>query len=177
MKAKLLIILFTLYFIQSYSQDFGKIKLDSKLQIKYSDTLQKIEKRITGKWKYLGKRTNGILKDTIEVSFSNDRKTIITVENGIVIESKRNKRKKADYFYQMDFNFKSGIGIYSFEKMSINGLWESVTSCQPIMKLVYYDNKIGILMDGTAEDSFSQINELTSEKLVIENGKEYLKLK
>jgi hypothetical protein len=176
MRMKLLIILFTLFFTQSYSQDFGEIKLDSKLQIKYSDTLQNIGERITGKWKYLGKRSNEILKDTIGMSFRNDQKIVITVENGIVIESKGNKRKKADYFYEIIYSFKNGKGFYSREKKYLNKDITSITSDQPIPELVYYEEKFGIVFIGMAGQSFSEIIELTSEKLILENGKEYLKL-
>ena len=176
MRTKLLIILFTLVFTQSYSQDFGEIKLDSKLQIKYSDTLQDIGERITGKWKYLGKRTNGILTDTIGMSFRNDKKIVITVENGIVIESKGNKRKKADYFYEITYSFKNGKGYYSREEYYFNKNITSITSCQPIPELVYYKEKFGIIFIGMGGQSFSEINELTSEKLILENGKEYLKI-
>jgi len=176
MRMKLLIILFTLFFTQSYSQDFGEIKLDSKLQIKYSDTLHNIGERITGKWKYLGKRRNGILKDTIGMSFRNDQKIVITVENGILIELKENKRKKADYFYEITYNFKNGKGFYSREKKYLNKDITSTTSDQPIPELVYYEEKFGIVFIGMAGQSFSEIIELTSEKLILENGKEYLKL-
>ncbi|MEE9364229.1 MAG: hypothetical protein V3U92_16640 [Cellulophaga sp.] len=176
MRNAILIILFTSFFTQSYSQDFGEIKLDSKLQVKYSDTIQNIGERITGKWKYLGKRTNGILTDTIGISFRNDKKTVITVENGIIIESEGNKRKKADYFYEITYNFKNGTGFYSREEKYINEDITSITSCQPIPELVYYKEKFGIVFIGMAGQSFSEINELTSEKLVLENGKEYLKI-
>ncbi len=176
MRTTLLIILFTSFFTQSYSQDFGEIKLDSKLQIKYSDTLQNIGERITGKWKYLGKRTNGILTDTVGMSFRNDKKTLITIENGIVIESEGNKSKIADYFYEITYSFKNGKGYYSREKNYFNEGITSVTTCQPHPKLVYYEEKFGIIFIGMGGQSFSKINELTSEKLVLENGKEYLKL-
>jgi hypothetical protein len=176
MRNTLLIILFTSFFIQSYSQDFGEIKLDSKLQVQYSDTIQNIGERISGKWKYLGKRTNGILTDTTGTSFRNDKKTVITVENGIVIESEGSKRKKADYFYEITYNFKNGKGFYSREEKYINEDITSITSCQPIPELVYYKEKFGIVFIGMAGQSFSEITELTSEKLVLENGKEYLKI-
>jgi hypothetical protein len=177
MRNILFTILFTLFLTQSYSQDFGEIKIDSKLQIKHSDTLKNIGERLTGKWKYLGKKTNGILIDTIGTSFSNNIKTTIIVENGIVIESEGNKRKKADYYYEITYNFQNGNGFYSREEKSLNDDWESITSCQPIPELVYYGEKFGILFIGMGGQSFSEINELTSEKLVLENGKEYLKLK
>ena len=176
MRNTLLIILFTSFFFQSYSQDFGEIKLESKLQIKYSDTLQNIGKRITGKWKYLGKRTNGILIDTIGTNFRNDKETLIIIENGTVIESEGNKRKKADYFYEITYSFKNGNGFYSREKKYFNEGITSITSCQPIPELVYYEKKFGILSIGMGGQSFSEINELTPKKLVLENGKEYLKL-
>jgi len=176
MRTKLLILLFTLFFTQSYSQDFGKIKLDSKLQVKYSDSLKIIGERLTGKWKYLGKRTNGSLIDTIGVSFWNDKKTVITVENGIVIESEGDKRKRADYFYEITYSFKDGKGFYSREEKYINEDVTLITSCQPIPELVYYKGKFGIIFTGMVGQSFSKITELTSEKLVLENGKEYLKL-
>ncbi len=165
-----------MFFTQSYSQDFGEIKIDSKLQIKYSDTLKNIGERLSGKWKYLGKRINGSLTDTLGISFRNDKKTTITIENGIVIESEENKRKKANYFYEITFDFKNGKGYYSREKKSINEDVTSITSCQPIPELVYYKDKFGIIFIGMAGQSFSEINELTSEKLILENGKEYLKL-
>jgi hypothetical protein len=175
MRTKLLIILFTLNFIQSYSQDFWEIKIDSKLQIKYSDTLQSIGERITGKWKYLGKKINGNLTDTIGTNLKNGERTLITIENGIVFKTKRNVRKKADFFYQIDVNFKNGKIFYSETEISINGNWESFTSCAPIPELVFYKGQFGILFIGMGGQSFSEINKLTSEKLVIENGKEYLK--
>jgi hypothetical protein len=177
MRNELLIILFTLFLTQSYSQDFGEIKIDSKLQIKHSDTLKNIGERLTGKWKYLGKRANGILTDTIGTSFSNDKKTIITIKNGIVIETEGKKSKKADYFYEVTYNFKNGNGYYSREEKSLNEDWESMTSCQPIPELVYCKEKFGILFVGMGGQSFSEINGLSSEKLIMENGKEYLKLK
>ena len=176
MRTKLLLILFTLLFAQSYSQDFGEIKLDSKLQIKYSDSLKNIGERLSGKWKYLGKRTNESLTDTIGVSFSNNKKTIITVENGIVIESEGNKRKKVDYFYEITYSFKNGNGFYSREKKYINEHLTLLSSCQQVPLLVYYKEQFGIVFIGMAGQSFSEINELTSEKLILENGKEYLRL-
>ncbi|WP_452231339.1 hypothetical protein [Lacinutrix sp. MEBiC02595] len=176
MRNTLLIILLSLFFTKFYSQDFGEIILDSKLQIKYSDTLQNIGERITGKWKYLGKRANGILTDTIGTSFRDDKKTIITIENGIVIESEGKKRKKADYFYEINYSFKKGNVYYSREKKSINNNWETISSCQPIPEIAYYKEKFGILFIEMIGQSFSGINKLTSEKLVLENGKEYLKL-
>ncbi len=176
MRMKFLIILFTFFFTQSYSQDYGEIKLDSKLQIKYSDTLQNIGKRITGKWKYLGKRRNGILKDTIGMSFRNNQKIVIIIENGIVIESEENKRKIADYFYEITYDFKNGKGFYSRERKYLNKDITSTTSDQPIPELVYYEEKFGIVFIGMAGQSFSEIIELTSTKLILENGKEYLKL-
>ncbi len=176
MRNTLLIILFTSFFAQSYSQDFGEIKLDSKLQIKYSDSLKNIGERLTGKWKYLGKRTNGSLIDTIGMSFRNDKKTVIIVENGIVIESEEDKSKKADYFYEITYSFKNGKGFYSREEKYINEDIISITSCQPIPELVYYKEKFGILFIGMAGQNFSEIKKLTSERLILENGKEYLKL-
>ena len=176
MRNILLIILFTSFFTQSYSQDFGEIKLDSKLQVQYSDTIQNIGKRITGKWKYLGKRTNGILIDTIGTNFRNDKETLVIIENGTVIESEGNKRKKVDYFYEITYSFKNGNGFYSREKKYFNEEITSITSCQPIPELVYYKEKFGIVFIGMAGQSFSEITELTSEKLVLENGKEYLKI-
>jgi len=176
LNTKISIILFTFFLTQSYSQDFRKIKLDSKLQIKYSDSLKNIGERLTGKWKYLGKRTNGSLIDTIGVSYRFGKKTIIIVENGIVIESQGDKRKKADYFYEIIFSFKNSKGFYSREEKYINEDITSITSCQPIPELVYYKEKFGIIFIGMIGESFSEINELTSEKLVFENGKEYLKI-
>ncbi|MGH1383686.1 hypothetical protein [Kordia sp.] len=138
--------------------------------------MKNIGERLTGKWKYLGKRKNGTLTDTIGTSFSNNKKTIITIENGIVFESEGNKSKKADYYYEITYSFKNGKGYYSREEKSINDDWKSITSCQPIPELVYYKEKFGILFIGMGGQSFSEIIELTTEKLVIENGKEYLKL-
>jgi hypothetical protein len=131
---------------------------------------------MTGKWKYLGKRTNGILTDTLGTSFSNGKKTLITIENGIIIESEGNKSKKVDYFYEITYSFNNGKGYYSREKKYYNKGILSITSCQPIPELVYYEEQFGILSIGMGGETFSEINELTPEKLVLENGKEYLKL-
>ena len=116
MRTNLLIILFTLFLTQSYSQDFGEITVDSKLQIKYSDSLKSIGERLSGKWKYLGKRKIGILSDTLYVSFSDNQKTTVIVENGIISELTNGKRKKADYYSETTFDFRNGKGFYSSEK-------------------------------------------------------------
>ncbi len=176
MRTKLLIILFTFLFTQSYSQDFGEIELDSKLQIKYSDTLKNIGERLIGKWKYLGKRKNGILSDTLFVSFSNSKKTTVVVENGIIFELANGKRKKANYYYETTYEFESGKGIYSREKKYFNSDIISITTCQPIPKLVYYKEKFGILFIRMAGQNFESISELNPKKLILENGKEYQKI-
>ncbi len=177
MRNALLIILFALFFSSSYSQDLEEIKLDAKSQIKYSDTLINIGERLTGKWKYLGKRTNKRLIDTVGISFRDNKKTVIIVENGIVITSIGNKRRKADYFYEITYNFKNGKNSYSCEEKSLNGDITSITDCQPIPKLVYYKEKFGILFIGMLGENFEPIRKLNRNYLVLENGKEYIKIK
>jgi hypothetical protein len=176
MRNTLLIILFTSFFIQSYSQDFGKIKLDSKLQVQYSDTIQNIGERINGKWKYLGKRKGGILSDTLYVSFSNNKKTTVIVENGIVFELANGKRKKADYYSETTYEFKNGNGFYSSEKKYLKSDIIEITSCQPIPELIFYKEKFGILFIGMAGQNFEPIRELNTNNLIFENGKEYQKI-
>ena len=177
MRTQFLVILLTFLITQSYSQDFGEIKLDSKLQVKYSDTLRNIGERLSGKWKYLGKRAKESLIDTIGVSFTDDKKTIITVENGIVFEIENGKRKKANYFYEITYNFKNGKGFYSSEEKYFNKEITSISSCQPIPELVYYKGNFGILFYEMVGESFRKIRELTPERLIFENGKEYQKMK
>ncbi|MFG6686689.1 hypothetical protein ACGK9U_08925 [Mariniflexile sp. HNIBRBA6329] len=176
MRTKLLIILFTLFFIQSYSQDFGEIKLDSKLQIKYSDSLRNIGERLTGKWKYLGKKENGFLRDTLFVSFNNNQKTTVIVENGKIFELINGKKKEADYYSETTYDFKNANGFYSSEKKYLNSDIVSITTCQPIPELVYYKEKFGILFIGMAGQNFESIRELNSKKLILENGEEYQKV-
>ncbi len=176
MRNTLLIILFTSFFIQSYSQDFGEIKLDSKLQVQYSDTLLNIGERISGKWKYLGKRKSGILSDTLYVSFSDDKKTTVIVENGIIFELTNGKRKKADYYSETTYEFKNGKGFYSSEKKYLNSDIISITTCQPIPELIYYKEKFGILFIGMVGQNFEPIRELNTKNLIFENGEEYEKV-
>ena len=173
MRNTLLTILFTSFFLQSYSQDFGEIKLDPKLQIKYSDTLQNIGERLTGKWKYLGKRNSGILSDTLFVSFNNKNKTTVIVENGIVFEIENNNRKKADYYYETSYEFKNGSGIYSEDKKYFKENILEISTCQPFPELIFYQNKFGILFIGLGGQNFEAISKLKADKLVFENGSEY----
>ncbi|MGI9532964.1 hypothetical protein [Lutimonas sp.] len=176
MRTKFLLILLTLFLTQSYSQDFGTIRLDSELQKKHSDSLKNIGERLNGKWKYLGKSANGSLIDTVGTSSKNGNRSIIIVENGIVFEVEGNKKKKANYYYEIIFSFINGKGFYSREKKYlIDGITE-ISSDQPIPELVYYKEKFGIVFHQMLGETFNGINELTSERLVLENGKEYLKL-
>ncbi|ARV14505.1 hypothetical protein BTO07_04780 [Polaribacter sp. SA4-12] len=165
-----------MFFTQTYSQDFGEIKIDSKLQIKHSDTLKNIGERLTGKWKYLGKRKGGILNDTLNVSFSNNKKTTVIVENGIIFELADGKRKKANYYSETTYEFDNGKGYYSLEEKSFNDDWETITSCQPVPELVYYKEKFGILFIGMAGQNFEPIRELNINNLIFENGEEYQKI-
>ena len=167
---------FTSFFIQTYSQDFGEIKLDSKLQVRYTDTLQNIGERISGKWKYLGKRKSGILSDTLSMSFSDDKKTTVIVENGIISELANGKRKKANYYSETTYIFKNGKGFYSSEKQYLNSDIISITTCQPIPELIYYKEKFGILFIGMAGQNFEPIRELNTKSLIFENGEEYQKV-
>lgn len=176
MKTTLLIILLGLLFYQSYSQEFDEEKFDIKLQTKYKDTLQSIGKGLTGKWKYLGKANNGILSDTIFVSLSNNIKTTVFFENGIIYELENSKRKKVDYYYETSYEFKNGKGYYSEDKKYLNEETWEISSCQPIPELIYYQNKFGILFIGMIGSNFEAIRELTAEKLSLGNGKEYLKI-
>ena len=174
--------IFTILFLSlinfSFCQenDFNEIEYDQKLQIEQRDTLSNIGKRLTGKWKYLGKKSNGILTDTISVGFRNESKIITTIENGIVFETEGNKKSKANYFYELTYSFENGKSNYSVERIDLNKEIIWVTSCQPLSELIYYEDMYGILLKGMAGDSFYKINKLTSKSLVLENGKEYLKL-
>ena len=176
MRTNLLIILFTLLLTQSYSQDFGEIVVDSKLQIKYSDSLKSIGERLSGKWKYLGKRKSGILSDTLYVSFSDNQKTTVFVENGIISELTNGKRQKANYYSETTFDFRNSKGFYSSEKKYLNSDIISITTCQPIPELIFYEEKFGILFIGMGGQSFEPILELNSENLIFENGEEYKKV-
>ena len=178
MRTKLLIILFTLNYILSYSQDFGRIKIDSKLQVKYSDTLKNIKERLTGKWKYLGKRANGNLKDTVEVSFRNGKKTVIIVENGILYELTGNKKKEANYFYEITYSFENKRGYYNKNKKYPEQGITEINEHSSFPKVIFYKTKFGIFFDNfMVNDRFYEIKKLTFNRLVLENGKEYLKLK
>lgn len=174
--------IFTILFLSltnfSFCQEnnFNEIKYDQKLQVEQRDTLQDIGKRLTGKWKYLGKNSNGILTDTISIGFRNDEKIITTIENGTVFETVGKKKNKADYFYEITCSFENKKMYYSRERKYYNDNIISITDCQPIPELVYYNNKFGIVFSGMGGDNFSGINELTSEKLIFENGKEYSKI-
>lgn len=170
---KLLIIVFALFLTQSFSQDFDEIKLNPKLQIKYADSLKSIGERLTGKWKYLGKRKGDILSDTLFTSFSNNIKTIAIVENGKVFELINGKKKEADYYSETTYSFKNGKGDYSSEKKYLNSDITWVSSCQPIPGLVYYKKQFGILFIGMAGQNFEAICKLNSKYLVLENGEEY----
>ena len=178
MKTKFLIILFTLNYIFSYSQDFERIKIDSKLQVKYSDTLKNIKERLTGKWKYLGKKANGSLKDTIGVSFRNDKKTLIIVENGYLYEITGNKKKEADYFYEITYSFENKRGYYNKNKKYHEQGITEINEHPSFPKIIFYKNRFGIFFSNFIENNrFYEIKKLTFNRLVLENGKEYLKLK
>jgi len=174
--------IFTILFLSlinfSFCQENGfiKIEYDQKLQVEQRDTLQNIGKRLTGKWKYLGKNSDGILTDTISVAFRNESKIITTIENGIVFEIEGNKKSKANYFYELTYSLENGKSNYSVERIDLNKEIIWVTSCQPLSELIYYEDVYGILLKGMAGDSFHKINKLTSKSLVLENGKEYLRL-
>ena len=178
MKIGISIILFLSFTNFSFCQEngFNEIKYNQKLQVEQRDTLQNIGKRLTGKWKYLGKNDNGILTDTISIGFRNDEKMITTIENGIVFETVGRKKNKADYFYEITCGFKNKKMYYYRERKYYNDNIISITDCQPIPELVYYNTKFGIVYRGMGGDSFIGINELTSEKLIFENGKEFSKL-
>jgi hypothetical protein len=162
----------------SFSQEspFNEIKFDKKLQIIHKDTLQNVRERLTGKWKYLGKKINEKISDTISVSYYENKTVTTTIENGIVFETEKDIKRKASYFLELTYSFKDGINNYSLERVEIDGSVIYVTSCQPIAKLIYYEGKIGIHFLGMSGDRFAEINKLTSESLILENGKEYLRL-
>ncbi|WP_282069683.1 hypothetical protein [Olleya namhaensis] len=175
MKVKLFTILFTLFLTLSYSQDFGEIKIDSKLQIKHSDTLKTIGERLTGKWKYLGKRKGEILIDTLNVSFTNNKKTTVIVENGTVFELSDGKRKKAEYYIETTYKFDNDKGYYALEEKSLNDDWKSINTCQPVPELIYYKEKFGILFTEMLGQNFEAIRDINTNTLILENGKEYKK--
>ncbi len=179
MKTKLLTLLFILLISHSYSQenDLNEIKYDYKLQKEYKDTIQNIGEKLTGKWKYLGKNTNGKLIDTMSVSFRNNKETITVVENGNVFELEGNTRKKTNYFYEITYSFKNRKVFYSLKKKYYNENIIEISSCQSIPELIYYNGKIGILFVDMIGEHFEGIIKLTSERLILESGKEYLKLK
>lgn len=100
-------LIITFFFTQSYSQDFGEIKLDSKLQIKYSDSLKNIGERLSGKWKYLGKNKSGILSDTLYMSFSNDKKKpLLPLKTEPYLNQQTEKRKKLIIITRLLMNLK-----------------------------------------------------------------------
>ena len=176
MRLKFLIIILSLFFSTSYSQEFGEIKYDLKLQAEHKDTLQSIGERLTGKWKYLGKRNNGILTDTLFARFWNNKKTYGVVENGIVYEIDDGIRKKTDYYYEITYRFKTSKGFYSRERRYRNKDIVEKSSDQPIPRLIFYKNNFGILFTGMAGHNFEKINELSADMLILESGKEYLKI-
>jgi len=176
MRLKFFIITLSLFFGTSYSQEFDEIKYDLKLQVEHKDSLQSIEERLAGKWKYLGNRNNEILTDTLFARFWNNKSTYGIVENGIIYEIVNGKRKKANYYYEVTYSFKKGKGFYSKERKYLNSEIIEITNHQPIPKLVFYKSNFGILFTGMGGQYFEKINKLTTEKLVLENGKEYLKM-
>ena len=178
MKTEILTILFFLQIIISYSQEktFNEIKYDPKLQIIHKDTLKNVQERLNGKWKYLGKKINGKFSDTISVSYYENRTVTTTIENGIVYESEKDIKKKVNYYYELTYSFKNGKNINSFEKVLFDKSITYVTSCQPIQELIYYKGKIGIHFFTMSGYHFTVINKLTSESLILENGKEFIKL-
>jgi hypothetical protein len=145
------------------------------LQVKYADSLIQVENKLNGKWKYLGKRYNDMLIDTMKIIL-NTKKSFVTVENGVVFEHKRKKKRKADYFYRMDVNFRNRIGTYSLEEISLTDYWIALSSSQPLIKIVYFDKKIGILFIAHSGSWFRGIIKLTATRLVLENREEYVKL-
>ena len=176
MKTKIIIILLTVFFLQSYSQEFDGIKYNLELQAKYKDTLRNIGDRLTGKWKYLGKKDHKILIDTLSLNFRDDEKTYVVVENGTLFEIRNGKRKEANYYYEITYNFDNSIGYYSEDKIYFDSNIIESYSSQPYPELIYYQNKFGILFVGHGGESFEVIRELNSEKLIFENGEEYLKI-
>lgn len=178
MKISFLTLLLILTIKLSYSQEkpFKEVKFDPKLQIIHKDTLKNIGERLTGKWKYLGKKVDKIFLDTISVSYYESRTVTTTIENGIVFELENDTKKKVNYFYELTYNFKNGKSSHSFEKVLFDKSITYVTSCQPTLKLIYYEGKFGIFFNGMTGDHFTEINRLTSERLIFENEKEYIKL-
>ena len=170
-----------LFCFKSYTQEYEDLFYDKQLQIVYKDTLQSMGKRLTGDWRYLGNRNrikNGIITDTISLSYSAEGiETLITFENGVYFEIVDGERKKADFFYKTRFDFSSDFPIYSSDKVFINN--KSITeisSSQPLPELIFYKNSFGILYNSMPAYELEIINELTDEKLIFKNGKEYIKI-
>ena len=176
MKQNTLFILLALFYIQSYSQEFGKINYDSHHQVKYKDTIQSIGRRITGKWKYLGTRQNETLSDTIGGGTREGKWTYDVVENGIAYEIVNGKRQKVGYYYQITFDFEKPEGTFKREKKYLNENIVEFSSDQPIPQLIYYKGSFGILFIEMVGEHFVAIRELNDEKLILENGKEYFKI-
>jgi len=181
MKTTLLIILISLLFNNSYSQDYEDLFYDKQLQIEYKDTLQNIGKRLTGEWLYLGNRNrikNGVLTDSISITYTTDGiETLLIVENGVYFEIEERERKKADYFYKTTFDFNSEFPSYSNDMIYFDEDITVITSCQPIPELIYYKNDFGILYNGMAAYSLEIISELNDKRLIFKNGEEYLRIK
>ena len=176
MKTPLIFFISTLFTYQSFSQEVEEISLDLKFQVKYADTLNDIGERLNGRWKYLGKRTKAGLIDTLQESMKNDKTIIIVVENGTVYESIGGERKKADYFYEINYSFDFGNESYSREKKGLKGGMTTITSDQPIPEMAYYKGKFGIVFYSLYGQSFEGIQDLTSERLLLTNGEEYLRM-
>lgn len=175
---KLIYILFILFITQSYSQenDLDVFKYDDELQLKYSDTIKKIEERLNGKWKYLGKKTDGILIDTISFKTRNEKGTYTIVKNGDIFELIGMKEEKMNYILEVTYNFKDKRGFYSINKKYLKDDITEIRTCEPIPQVIFCNDKLGILFIGMAGENFNEITELSLERLIFGNGKEYLKL-
>ena len=118
--------------------------IDSLLQEKYKDTIQKIQIEIHGFWHYQGISRNRYEKDLVDTLFwssvvlSGEQITTF-VKNGDVFKLKNGKIIKTDSIATSFFDFSNpslSIGIKELEKIGTKGAYFSARICQPFYSIV-----------------------------------------
>ena len=177
MRIKFFYILFILFISQTYSQNsnWDEIRINKRAQLKFKDTIKNIEENLNGKWKYLGKKIDNRLIDTITRYFGNGKKSMIIVENGEVSKINENKSEKQNFYYQITFNFINNNYYYE-NKIYIEKNRVSMNSCEPFPEVIFYKKKFGVLFTEMLGNYFKEIKELTFNKLIFDNGEVYMKI-